>query len=503
MAGDGGAVMSHALKARMKQAAVIDTTLRNPSGIMQMYIPLNQIDTYKDNPRRAENPAKLLIKDSIRAGGLETALPVSRIDGQSRYFVYKGGNTRLACLQELYEETGDQQFAMVRCEFHPFLGDWDALTGSMIENLVRAEMTFIDKALGFAALITKWEAVVGPLSLEKAAKRAKSKKLPVSTSQLNRYLLAAALYEHMPLALDGGVGQVQVERLSKLKNAGFKVWVFHCQDGGEDFFFTEIFAPALVGADRSDGWEYQDVEDILKIQMVDQGIDPDLCALNLTQALKGEKLSAEDYYVQDAKVIPSRDGFEPVDNFEGECSSLTSQLPAGWGGLPGAGDADIDQDNDFIVDTLAAVSVEEPLSQVEETDVEPPLVAMRRKSYLAAVELLEACGVPGSGVREVPFGFGFLVTGLEVPNEHPRFQALFWWLMECSQTFACPLNSVLSELVRDKNEIYEQFPVVDEMAKGKLFWCNPEIPFDLVVGVMRKCREVSLSCDGNVWEVQP
>lgn len=137
------------LSKRLKQASFgLDPELVNPLAVMPMMVDLDKIDPYHRNPRRSVNPKKADIKASIlELGGLEQPLPVTRIDGEARYFIYKGGNTRLSCLKELWAETGDTRFSKVRCEFHPYEGTSQALLAHLRENDLRGDISFIDKAL--------------------------------------------------------------------------------------------------------------------------------------------------------------------------------------------------------------------------------------------------------------------------------------------------------------------------------------------------------------------
>jgi hypothetical protein len=68
----------------------------------QMTLPVTEIQAYDRNPRRYQNEQYEAIKASIRAAKrLTSPLVVTRRPGQDKFMVGKGGNTRLAALQEL------------------------------------------------------------------------------------------------------------------------------------------------------------------------------------------------------------------------------------------------------------------------------------------------------------------------------------------------------------------------------------------------------------------
>ncbi len=57
--------------------------------------------------------------------------------------VESGGNTRLAILNELYLETGDEAFNTVHCLFVPWKSEAAVLSAHLIENEMRGDMTLI------------------------------------------------------------------------------------------------------------------------------------------------------------------------------------------------------------------------------------------------------------------------------------------------------------------------------------------------------------------------
>ena len=84
-----------------------------------LIISISDIAEYERNPRVYPDPEHESIKDSIRSRGLLQQLVVTQKPGSDKYVLLQGGNTRLKCLRELYEEAGDPKFSQVVCEFRP------------------------------------------------------------------------------------------------------------------------------------------------------------------------------------------------------------------------------------------------------------------------------------------------------------------------------------------------------------------------------------------------
>jgi hypothetical protein len=74
----------------------------NPSRPTLMLCNLSQLKPYEHNPRWAPNALYAELKASIAIRGLETPLPITRRPDDAQFMLNKGGNTRLAILNELY-----------------------------------------------------------------------------------------------------------------------------------------------------------------------------------------------------------------------------------------------------------------------------------------------------------------------------------------------------------------------------------------------------------------
>ncbi|PIE37859.1 MAG: hypothetical protein CSA53_04880 [Gammaproteobacteria bacterium] len=63
-----------------------------------------------------------------------------------KYMIRDGGNTRLQILNELWEETKESRFYRFTCRSHPWQGEEALLVRHVIENDLRADTLFIERA---------------------------------------------------------------------------------------------------------------------------------------------------------------------------------------------------------------------------------------------------------------------------------------------------------------------------------------------------------------------
>jgi ParB family protein of integrating conjugative element (PFGI_1 class) len=111
-------------------------------------LPIDAIEFYRYNPRQENNNAKYAeLKESIKADGITNMLMVTRRDSSSKYTPYGGGNTRLKIAKELFAE-GDQRFATLKVVVKEWPGDAQVISAHLVENELRADITFWEKARG-------------------------------------------------------------------------------------------------------------------------------------------------------------------------------------------------------------------------------------------------------------------------------------------------------------------------------------------------------------------
>jgi ParB family protein of integrating conjugative element (PFGI_1 class) len=166
-------------------------TQADPRHDCQIELTVDDIRPYENNPRRAGNARFSEIKESIRSSGIRNPLTVTRRPGDEHFIVEAGGNTRLLAVQQLWAETRDARFQKVVVLFRPWRSESHVLTSHLIENELRGEMTFWDKATGVVALKARLEVEKGhALSLRQLEDELKRLGLAVNTATLGHYLFA-------------------------------------------------------------------------------------------------------------------------------------------------------------------------------------------------------------------------------------------------------------------------------------------------------------------------
>lgn len=400
-------------------------------------VPVDRISFYEGNPRSVRNPKYGEIKESIRTSGLDNPLPISRrsSDPPGHYIIYKGGNTRLEIIKELWEETKDQRFYHVRCEFHPFVSETDALISHLRENDLRGDMTFIDRALAVQKAKAQLEVELGEtLSLRKLEAAFKERGFPISNGLISRMEYAAGLHPHTPKALQAGLGRPQIERLQKLEKAALAVWRYLGDRYATDQVFRgKVFAPALAGSDSAE-WAYEAVEAAVRLRLLanlPQGTDTDSVQASLKRALEGKELAVLEPAVPTAQPTqPTQpepaSAYAPLDQHglfsDAPAATLTPaqdtngsamdgvdvQFPMQVaGGLP-AGSWDGEAD-DGLEGWMPQALRKEVLVEGSGRWLDK-LKLLRERNHALAVKLSNAYVPKGEdAIAQVDFGYGFLV----------------------------------------------------------------------------------------------
>jgi ParB family protein of integrating conjugative element (PFGI_1 class) len=205
------------------------TRLSDPIVDTPMLLTLDETLPYDENPRTTRNPKYDDIKESIRQRGLDTPPPVTRKPGEEKFRIRNGGNTRLAILNELYRETGDEKFFRFHCLFRP----WDAvrgeiisLTGHLAENDLQGQLLFIERAIGVDKARALYEEETGgPISQSELSRRLKADGYPVSQPHISRmqdtirHLLPA-----IPATLYSGLGVDRISKILALRKTAQQCW---------------------------------------------------------------------------------------------------------------------------------------------------------------------------------------------------------------------------------------------------------------------------------------
>ncbi len=219
----------------------------DPRHDCQIELAVDDIRPYENNPRRTGNAKFAEIKESIRSGGIRNPLTVTRRPGDEHFIIEAGGNTRLLAVQQLWSETREERFSKLTVLFRPWRSECHVLTSHLIENELRGEMTFWDKATGIFSLKTRLEAEKGhPLSLRQLEDEMKERGLSINTATLAHCLFATerlrTLGEAVP-ELSGLAVQSMQPRLTHLRR--------HAQTRGaiaEAELYAAVFEPVFQEA---------------------------------------------------------------------------------------------------------------------------------------------------------------------------------------------------------------------------------------------------------------
>ncbi|QQD55324.1 ParB family protein [Pseudomonas fluorescens BBc6R8] len=263
------------IKGKLLQGAFTSSApmvgrLSDPIVDTPMVLTLDQLKPYDHNPRLNRNPRYDDLRASIQSRGLDAPPPVTRRVGDEHFIIRNGGNTRLAILNELWRETGDERFFRIHCLFRPWpsRGEIVALTGHLAESDLHGELTFIERALGVERAREFYQLEVDtPISQRELAKLLKQDGYPISQPHISkmqdavRYLLPA-----IPNALYGGLGKPQIEKLTSLRRASEKAWLKHAGATPQEIEHEHLFQEVLSLFDQGE-YSYERFQDELVHKM--------------------------------------------------------------------------------------------------------------------------------------------------------------------------------------------------------------------------------------------
>ncbi|VCU67823.1 MULTISPECIES: ParB family protein [Pseudomonas] len=275
-------------RGETSQAAMSDPIADTP-----MVVTLDQLQAYSLDPRITRNPRFEQLKASIRERGLDTPPSITRRPGEMCFMIRSGGNTRLAILGELWEETRNERFFRIPCLFHPWTarGEIVALTGHLAESELHSRLTFIERALGIEKSRELYEQELQRgLSQSELARLLCADGYPIQQSHISRMQEAVQfLLPAIPRILYGGLGRHQVERLATLRKAAERTWVQYAQDFGQEQRFSALFHEVLAMFDSEpECFLLSRLQDELVGQMAEQ-LAVDYDTLNLDISIAGNR----------------------------------------------------------------------------------------------------------------------------------------------------------------------------------------------------------------------
>lgn len=240
------------LKARLLapgfSPSATTATMSDPIADTPIVASIDEVLPWEDNPRTTRNPKYDELKESIRNRGLDTPPPVTRRPGEKKYRIRNGGNTRIAILKELYQETNDPKYLRINVLFRPWdqvRGEIIMLTGHLAEDL-KGELKFIERAVGVDRAKKLYEAEEGhTISQRELARRLAKDGYPVSQSHISRMLdTVQFLLPAVPGLLYSGLGYDRITKILSLRKTSLACWQKHYKGQGVDFemLFQDVLA---------------------------------------------------------------------------------------------------------------------------------------------------------------------------------------------------------------------------------------------------------------------
>ena len=213
-------------------------------------LTIDQIDFYDKNPRITQNAKYDEVYVSIKAKGLEGSLSVSQRPGNDdpqKFLLFRGGNTRLAVMKALYEETNDSKYFEVNALFHEWISESDTLIGHLTENDSRGDYVFIDRALGVRESKLELEKEsADEISDKGLIKLLAEQGYKLSAPDLRRMNYAVDIMNpHCPKLLAAGIGPFQLDAIKKLNIKAADLCLEINPDKKPEFF-TQQFGEALA-----------------------------------------------------------------------------------------------------------------------------------------------------------------------------------------------------------------------------------------------------------------
>ncbi len=208
-----------------------------------------------DRPQTALDKPKgyFRLRESIRHRGLIEPLVITETRDSKEFELVGGGYTRLEIMDSLYRETKDPRYRKIDCAEVERPDDWQIELSHQIQNDMRGERCFIERASIIVHLVRLAEEERGgkPFEQTEAVNFLREGGYPISRSRYNQFLYAVDVLKPLiPRALASGIGRPQVEHVRKLEKVGRKIWD---EFGEEDVSFDEVFSIVCKQSD-DDVW---------------------------------------------------------------------------------------------------------------------------------------------------------------------------------------------------------------------------------------------------------
>jgi len=359
----------------------------------------------------------------------------------------------LSALQELYETTGEVCFYRVNCQVEPWESDCRVLASHLIENDVRGNITFADKARAIVNWCELYEAVhpdEGPLTQRELSKHLGESGFQVSQTSLSRFLYAVEhLLPYFPKAFESGIGREPIERLIRLRTLTEQYWrdTLEVTPLKPDLSFEAVFAEVSGEQDcHREDWAHDIFAAALAHRVAEAlGVDAKLVTLDLDSLYHGVPVKITVPVTQGSAGDTDNDGWV----FERERRHLAEQAER----QREKAEVRVQREAESRASqTAASGGAIEP----DATDQRPPaeicsaadLNRWREALCIEANSVAERYGF-GALLRSCDLGYGFFVEPPEPPatkdttisSTGSRDAAalsgiaawVWWWLCACAQ----------------------------------------------------------------------
>lgn len=383
-------------KPHFQQEGHTDQLPPDPALPTRVRVTIDQLVPYAENPRTTQNPNYDDIKESIRNRGLDHAPNITRKNSADPYMIKDGGNTRLAILKELWEETSDTRFYTLDCMFHPWTNDLDILVGHMVENEARGSMLFIERAIAANNIKQKIEAEENTsLSVRELSKRITELGWPLAHQTLSQLLYAnEILFPVIPETFWNGIGNDAVKKIRKVIDNARKFWE-SVETTSEEGNFEDIWRE-VFGAMDGDAFDITEAQNQLEGEIAVRLNSPILAVRGEIQAIT-QGISPGG--VRPTNIVPD----QPVDTFP-----KTNGLPKAKAAQP-AKDIQLQPVEQFSAEINDESVAPQPIGHFSEAIkkndlMDKPVEALMENAYILAVEFASYYGF--ENCVQLPSDFG-------------------------------------------------------------------------------------------------
>lgn len=200
-----------------------------PISATPMWVDVDKLVAYDRNPRHAPNDQYEPLKAYIRQNGINQVLTITQrpdTDQPDVYMIGVGGNTRLAIMKDLWQETGDERFKQIHCEYQPWQSEARTLVAHIQDNDLRGDLIFLDRALAVEELRRLFTEQTGEsLSQRQLRDLLADQGYQVGQTMIRWYQYTVdTLYPVIPHILQAGMGRPAIIKIYELQQAFFKVW---------------------------------------------------------------------------------------------------------------------------------------------------------------------------------------------------------------------------------------------------------------------------------------